>query len=1395
MGGTVIKKIKQESGAKIVSTPKNEDGFIVTGNEAQRAHAKRLISQKVDGAKMTDKERQLNKDCYFIDGWNLPAHCQLKLEQIAKEDGIDLPETLGQYRIKPAKSYDAQESCCSNDDPSYMSKLENDTLESLRRIKREMKTKKQLKADMWCHFGMFIIRRPLEGDEAADAEYSAKEASSMLLENRWRGAFKGGVNLNEKILKGHLHAFDKTPAEYGEYSPRYDLTFSMPNGRQIFLKLWATKKNLGKRLDDIPLPSRDLKNVLEEIHFKDELTRLRCRGWLLLPPQRFMRADILFPGCDFDCRLTITGYNDSGFECDHLPSEETRRILTSYLSEVTFADEDEFGLRLPKRNMPDGFQLSHMRCCERSLYGFMPGFTIVFSKEILRDIKAESSRVSTAFYLLCDEWEELLHKGGWEPEAVVKKLPDFLRFVKKVQCFVVCEMKQTGLSPTIPAEILARGPSALEAYNKALADGKTAVKRVPIMLIGQHRAGKTSLKKSLRGICFDPEEGSTVGIDVDPSYFKVTTETWKTGTTEKDQNHDAAISFDRHAAMLVVENLKRDGKSFLVEDSLEEIQSTLDSEVTEIPKLPSPNETPRDTKHVEVPSETRETLSGDAHQVPPRPSGENSDVPDRFAQCVPEDVAEATETLLQGGWEDGREHIYSTLWDFSGESVYYVTHPLFLTARAIYCLVYDLSLNPEDLAPPLVKQGVYDQFPEDFNLKTNLDFLDFWMRSVASLASFDENRGLSPKSESPRKKLPAVFLVCTHADTPYCKRNPRHLAFKVFGYLREKPSYGSHLLGVFVVDNTKSGTKCECQEVVRLRQEILALAKSLPHTNEPIPIKWLKFDKTLNALREKGNKWISLESAEVIASKDCNIVNDREFETLMNYLHDLRRLVHFDDSPTLSKLVVLNPQWLIDLFKKVITVQPAWECKEEKFVELWGKLEEEGILDEQLLTHMWKPLLGDKDTYESLVDVMEKFSLLCCWPSGTSERKSYLVPSMLRSHPPDEIVELVASATVPSLFLKFETGHVPTGFFPRLVLKFFQCGELWKQAKSKLFHNFARFFSSEDENCSVILLCHSSFVEIAVHKANPTLALAGEQSSVMALSTDFSCHSVATEVTCARAVHRRLRLMMECMLNEFSWLRDIKYEMCVLCPVCCNGGAVNYCLTHKKQGCKEEQCLHFFSTSELSSYKESTFCHRSASAPDTQVSVMQFSHYYDLSGHQLAIEYRRSSGNEESAISLSDMVRKSLLSQSCDSKEIVNQFRGSLKPQASLEKPDDETKNWIRCLAREANLSDRLDVVKCLRNISPAGTTGPLLSENLHVRAIPFKKYRQLTMALSGRDDWKLVAEELGLPPVEIRFLDNRTTNPADVALSTVASQRLFTVGNLYDVLAACNLPLIADDL
>ena len=71
------------------------------------------------------------------------------------------------------------------------------------------------------------------------------------------------------------------------------------------------------------------------------------------------------------------------------------------------------------------------------------------------------------------------------------------------------------------------------------------------------------------------------------------------------------------------------------------------------------------------------------------------------------------------------------------------------------------------------------------------------------------------------------------------------------------------------------------------------------------------------------------------------------------------------------------------------------------------------------------------------------------------------------------------------------------------------------------------------------------------------------------------------------------------------------------------------------------------------------------------------------------------------------MVEKSVLSRSCDAKEVVLKLKESLRlDQTSLEKPDSETKQLIRCLARKAKDSNRSDVFEHLREIAPAGTTG-----------------------------------------------------------------------------------------
>lgn len=72
----------------------------------------------------------------------------------------------------------------------------------------------------------------------------------------------------------------------------------------------------------------------------------------------------------------------------------------------------------------------------------------------------------------------------------------------------------------VQSEIKARAPKAKFAYERALKTGHAKVYRARIMLIGQYRAGKTSLKKSLLGLPFDPNEQSTDGIEIDPWKFE-----------------------------------------------------------------------------------------------------------------------------------------------------------------------------------------------------------------------------------------------------------------------------------------------------------------------------------------------------------------------------------------------------------------------------------------------------------------------------------------------------------------------------------------------------------------------------------------------------------------------------------------------------------------------------------------------------------------------------------------------------------------------------------------------------------------------------------------------------------------------------------------------------------
>lgn len=766
---------------------------------------------------------------------------------------------------------------------------------------------------------------------------------------------------------------------------------------------------------------------------------------------------------------------------------------------------------------------------------------------------------------------------------------------------------------------------ATEIYNRELKEGYGYARRVPIMIIGQARTGKTSLKKSLKGELFDPNEGSTEGIETDPAYFKVTTDIWRTGRNGEDTETEPESLLDRQLAQKLFKGLKEKEclgdpstsgtkpsvKDFQVVEpskakpSVKDFQevepseanspptessgesrsnrfepSLQDSKAVENAKAPSlPTEVSVEPEELKTSSLVTEQSEDDP---PPQDSKDH--------QKVPENVAVWVEKLLKENKEfmEG-DDMYSVIWDFGGQSVFYDTHPIFLTEKAIYIVTCDLSCDPESKADTPVKEGRYcEEIRDEFCEKTNFDYLDFWMSSIYSFVSNNPNRQETSSSET----LPAVFLACTHADKPYTKKgNPSQ---KIFGDL--KKIYGSLLKDVFVVDNTKSGSNDECEDIKRLREAVRSVAAKLPQMEQKIPLKWLRYEKVLYLMRKEGREKISIEDARKIASDKCGIDGEKNFRTALNFLHDQKVLINFDESAGLERMVILNPQWLVDVLKEVITFK-GFNHNDENVEGLWCEFEESGILKRELLDHVWKRSIDDQNTCKSLIEMMEKFSLLCQWPSeGNTER--YLVPSMLKSKPTSKFPN--PGVETPSLFVKFKSrrvppggvpqgreppGRVPPGLFSRLIVLFHH----WVQDQVKIKHkkrnqpkpcsNYAMFRIVPEDDISAALLCYSSLIEI-----------------VFVLEGDFLDER---RLNISHGIHQQLGLILEGMRKEFSWLRHMDYELCVACSVCCGEKSSSSCGPHENRGC---DCLHLFSEEEL----KDPFCDREDDGASCRVAKEKF---------------------------------------------------------------------------------------------------------------------------------------------------------------------------------------------
>ncbi|XP_071500461.1 uncharacterized protein [Diadema antillarum] len=667
-----------------------------------------------------------------------------------------------------------------------------------------------------------------------------------------------------------------------------------------------------------------------------------------------------------------------------------------------------------------------------------------------------------------------------------------------------------------PPEILARGPRAKRAYAEAARDGTKKVYRTRLMLVGQERVGKTSLKKSLTGQRFDENEAITDGVET-TSGCDISIELakaggkWcihqKKGTTDEanEDSYKQALA-DAIAKQLIIGSLEKDQPE---------------------------SQGPDTTDGIGLNPSEMESLVG--------PSPSSGAASPSIEPSMPQQIASLVERMLKeqvrlkqcgavGGAVGGANpdsssagEVSLSIWDFAGHDVYYTTHQ--------------------------AKQNSKSEL-------TCLQFITFWLNSIFAHAVAPSSVTKNSTCKT-HQKSPPIFIVGTHKQSlsgdAKAREKKVEAAFKDIRKTIQKKPYENHVVPrYYAVDNSLGE---DDKEIVALREHIERVAKEEPYMGENMPIKYLLFEE---ALAVNKINFLSLDQVKDMMRK-VGTYSDQELVTMLHFYHDLGFIVYFGEVETedeeeeeshLRDIVILNPQWLIDVFKQVITVlEPA---KRDGIVsDAWTKLEQDGVLEERLIHHMWEGFLEQKG---ALVQLMAKFDLICEAPPLKPEStmsdgeetmedrpvmKQYYVPSRLTPSCSREDIGQIDKKSSLEFYVDFR-GFLPDGLFHRLMTRTVRWIDDEGGEPVLLFYRQISLMPDDVHQVLLEMLPpHEAAIKIIVFRAD------------IADPEDDAGVSHVTDPPKPDVVKRVMTFLTDTLASiRRQMAKRIQYDVCFACPKC-----------------------------------------------------------------------------------------------------------------------------------------------------------------------------------------------------------------------------------------------------
>ena len=481
--------------------------------------------------------------------------------------------------------------------------------------------------------------------------------------------------------------------------------------------------------------------------------------------------------------------------------------------------------------------------------------------------------------------------------------------------------------------------------------------------------------------------------------------------------------------------------------------------------------------------------------------------------------------------------------DFAGQRIFYDTHLCFLKMQCPYLLIIDCSLPLDDLAEPRYESRHVEYDVPDPVLATNMDHFVSWLTALARLSMAYPNL---PSDDHPNFKLPPVLIALTNSDQ--CEDIAK-VKKRIQDILFEK-EFPNVFQEIYVIDNTLSDRNGE--EIRRLRSKLYELCKSILECQNPMPVQWLQFEVALGEmLIGKGLKHIPIEDCHTVA-QSCDVV---DIEAAITFLHHQGIIVHHSE----SKVVVLDPPWLMNLFTKVITIPDVEDGLPCRYKLLLRK----GILMQE---NFRKIIDG-----ELLEDLMKQFSLIC--PSTYNGQPAYIVPSLApRMKEAGVIVdEKLSSSKIVPVFVQFENRrYVPPGFFTRLQTTMVNScrKELDEKTPIELLGNYTLFnFTYGEFSFDVYLIKIPAKIKVGV------LPLGSSSERDNCKFVNYLKHALKD-------------CMQKVKSDEPLIYHNVKPSLFVKC---CNKKKENHWFVRRNQ-CDRDECANFLSLEELHGRTKEPVC-------------------------------------------------------------------------------------------------------------------------------------------------------------------------------------------------------------